>query len=132
MSRKIQQDLEIINRLGLHARAATLFVQVATTFSADISVTKDGEKVDGKSIIGLMMLAAGKGSSIEIEVCGDDADNINVVAFQDFTIVLVSIRLPVANLRVFLGAIHASSIHIGNSQNVTEFSMLGRVTSVFA
>jgi phosphocarrier protein HPr len=64
----------IQNRLGLHARAAALFVQVAAGFEAAVSVQKDGETVDGKSIMGLMMLAAGKGSTIEVEASGRDAE----------------------------------------------------------
>lgn len=66
--------LMIQNRLGLHARAAALFVQTASAFAAAVSVQKDGETVDGKSIMGLMMLAAGKGSTIEVEATGPDAD----------------------------------------------------------
>lgn len=72
-STSARRTVEIVNRLGLHARAATLFVQVAGRFAASVEVTKDGETVDGKSIIGLMMLAAGQGSSIEIETRGADA-----------------------------------------------------------
>jgi phosphocarrier protein HPr len=66
--------LVIQNRLGLHARAAALFVQVASGFDASVSVQKDGETVDGKSIMGLMMLAAGKGSAIDVETAGQDAE----------------------------------------------------------
>lgn len=69
-----RRSVAIVNRLGLHARAATVFVQTASRFRASVSVAKDGEVVDGKSIIGLMMLAAGLGSSIEIEAHGDDAN----------------------------------------------------------
>ncbi len=69
----VRRTLEIVNRLGLHARAATLFVQTANKFSAAVSVSKDGEVVDGKSVIGLMMLAAAQGSSIEVETRGTDA-----------------------------------------------------------
>jgi phosphocarrier protein HPr len=63
----------IQNRLGLHARAAALFVQTISGFDADVLVRKDGESVNGKSIMGLMMLAAGKGSSIEVEARGPAA-----------------------------------------------------------
>lgn len=70
----VRRRVAIVNRLGLHARAATLFVQEANKFTCSVSVTKDGEKVDGKSIIGLMMLAAAQGSSIDIEACGADAE----------------------------------------------------------
>jgi phosphocarrier protein len=64
----------IQNRLGLHARAAALFVQSITPLDADVFVSKDGQTVNGKSIMGLMMLAAGKGSSIDVEANGPDAD----------------------------------------------------------
>ncbi len=60
----------IPNRLGLHARAAALFVQTIAPLDADVSVSKDDQTVNGKSIMGLMMLAAGKGSSIEVEARG--------------------------------------------------------------
>lgn len=63
----------IVNELGLHARPAALFVQTANLFSSEISVEKDHEWVNGKSIMGIMMLAAGKGSSIRIRAEGDDA-----------------------------------------------------------
>lgn len=64
----------IQNRLGLHARAAALFVQMVTPLDVDVFVTKDDQTVNGKSIMGLMMLAAGKGSSIAVEARGPDAD----------------------------------------------------------
>jgi phosphocarrier protein len=64
----------IENRLGLHARAAALFVQTVTPFDADVYVSKDGQTVNGKSIMGLMMLAAGKGSAIDVEARGPAAD----------------------------------------------------------
>jgi len=69
----LSKSLEIKNRLGLHARAAAQLVQVATQFDADITVTKEGQTVDGKSILGLMMLAAGQGSFIEVSVSGVQA-----------------------------------------------------------
>lgn len=68
-----RRTVEIVNRLGLHARAATLFVQAANAFASSVTVTKDGETVDGKSIIGLLMLAAAQGTSIDIEARGVDA-----------------------------------------------------------
>jgi phosphocarrier protein HPr len=64
----------IMNELGLHARAATRFVQTANRFTADIEVEKDGQKVNGKSIMGVLMLVAAKGSSITIRGSGDDAE----------------------------------------------------------
>ena len=69
----LHKNLEIKNRLGLHARAAAQLVQVAAQFEADITVTKDDQVVDGKSILGLMMLAAGQGSSIDVSVSGPQA-----------------------------------------------------------
>jgi phosphocarrier protein HPr len=74
MSAAARVSCVIQNRLGLHARAAALFVQVASGYQSAVSVQKDGETVDGKSIMGLMMLAAGKGSTIEVEARGDDAE----------------------------------------------------------
>jgi phosphocarrier protein HPr len=65
--------LEIKNRLGLHARAAAQLVQTASQFDAEITVGKDDQVVNGKSIIGLMMLAAAQGTSIEVNVSGPQA-----------------------------------------------------------
>lgn len=65
----------IVNRLGLHARAAAQLVQTANRFTANVHVEKEGEEVNGKSIMGILMLAAPKGSSIKITVSGDDADD---------------------------------------------------------
>ena len=67
------RTLEITNRLGLHARAAAQLVQTAVRFDADVTVTKDGQAVSGKSILGLMMLAAAQGSSIEVRTRGPEA-----------------------------------------------------------
>jgi phosphocarrier protein HPr len=64
----------IQNRLGLHARAAALFVQTVAGLDADVLVSKDAETVNGKSIMGLMMLAAGMGSSIDVEARGPAAE----------------------------------------------------------
>jgi phosphocarrier protein len=63
----------IPNRLGLHARAAAQLVQLAARFASDLTISKDGEEVNGKSIMGLMMLAAGQGSTIEVTATGDDS-----------------------------------------------------------
>jgi phosphocarrier protein len=68
----IKQEVQIINELGMHARAAGAFVKAAEKFSSDIKVSKDGMEVNGKSIMGLMMLAAQKGSSILLCIEGDD------------------------------------------------------------
>src|SRR5262249_38148406 len=67
------RELTIINKLGIHARPAAMFVKTANRFECDVFVEKDGEKVNGKSIMGLMMLAAGPGSRLTIHAEGDDA-----------------------------------------------------------
>lgn len=64
----------IVNRLGLHARPAMTFVDLATTFSCDVKVSKPDCTVDGKSIMEMMMLAAGQGTELEIIAEGDDAE----------------------------------------------------------
>jgi phosphocarrier protein len=66
-------DVVIVNELGLHARAAALFVKEANKFDSEIIVIKDGIKAEGKSIMSLMMLAAPKGSTLEIIAKGDDS-----------------------------------------------------------
>ena len=68
----MKQDIEIINMLGLHARASSLFVQVASRFKSQVQVSFRGQTVNGKSILGLMMLEAIKGSIITLEVVGPD------------------------------------------------------------
>ncbi len=73
MNDKFEAWVEIENELGLHARAAALFIQQAGKFPCRIRVEKDGQKVDGKSIMGMMMLEAGKGSRIHITAEGDQA-----------------------------------------------------------
>ncbi len=65
--------VEIVNKRGLHARASAKFVKVASSFEAEVKVSKDGQTVDARSIMGLMMLAAGPGSEIEIEAEGKEA-----------------------------------------------------------
>jgi phosphocarrier protein HPr len=69
-----QRDVTIVNPLGLHARPAALFVKLANTFSSDIEVGNDTMTVNGKSIMGVMMLAAECGSAIRIKASGDDAE----------------------------------------------------------
>lgn len=71
---KAEKELTIINRLGLHARPSAMFVKTASRFRAEIWVEKDGERVNGKSIMGLMMLAAGQGSRLLVSCEGGDAD----------------------------------------------------------
>jgi phosphocarrier protein len=69
----LTRDLRVTNKLGIHARPAAMFVKTANRFSCDIFVEKDGEKVNGKSIMGLMMLAAGPGSKVTVSAHGHDA-----------------------------------------------------------
>ena len=70
------KDLTIENRNGLHARPAALFVKTSSRFRAEVWVEKDGERVNGKSIMGLMMLAAGKGSVLRVIAEGEDAESV--------------------------------------------------------
>jgi phosphocarrier protein HPr len=67
------RDFLVGNKLGIHARPAAMFVKTANRFTCDIFVEKDGEKVNGKSIMGLMMLAAGPGSKLTVHAQGHDA-----------------------------------------------------------
>jgi phosphocarrier protein HPr len=69
----VTRDLVIGNKLGLHARPAAMFVRVANRFSSEILVEKDGEEINGKSIMGLMLLAAGCGSRLKVTATGSDA-----------------------------------------------------------
>lgn len=70
---KLTKELLVTNKLGIHARPAALFVKTANRFACEIFVEKDGEKVNGKSIMGLMMLAAGPGSKLMVSAEGNDA-----------------------------------------------------------
>ena len=67
------KEILVANKLGMHARPAALFVKTANRFHCDVFVEKDGEKVNGKSIMGLMMLAAGPGSKLTVHAQGPDA-----------------------------------------------------------
>ena len=73
-TQKIEKEIPILNRLGLHARPAAMFVRIASRYRSEIWVSKEGEEVNGKSIMGLMMLAAGQGSKLRIRAEGPDAD----------------------------------------------------------
>ncbi len=68
----ISRDLEIKNKLGLHARAAAKLVHCAARFKSDVKVRKDDEEVDGKSILGILLLAAGRGAVITVTADGED------------------------------------------------------------
>ena len=67
-----QATATIVNRLGLHARAAAKFVNLAKTFASEVSLSKGGESVDGKSIMSVMLLAAPVGTEVEIQITGSD------------------------------------------------------------
>lgn len=68
----LQRDVEIVNRLGLHARASAKVTQTAAKFSSDVFMTRNGRRINAKSIMGVMMLAAPKGSLVTLEVNGAD------------------------------------------------------------
>jgi len=68
------RELPIVNKLGLHARAAAKLTQVAAGFTSEIWISRSGRRVNAKSIMGVMMLAAGQGSSVLVEAKGDDAE----------------------------------------------------------
>jgi phosphocarrier protein len=69
-----QREVEIVNKLGLHARASAKLTQTASRFAADVWLSRNGRRVNAKSIMGVMMLAAGKGSRVAIETDGADAE----------------------------------------------------------
>ena len=70
---EITKELVVSNKLGVHARPAALFVKTANRFDCEVLVEKDGETVNGKSIMGMMMLAAGPGSKLHVRAKGQDA-----------------------------------------------------------
>lgn len=75
-----ERELEIRNRLGLHARAAAKFVQTASRFKSAVKIRKNGEEVDGKSILGILLLAASQGTVLVVAVSGEDeADALSAV-----------------------------------------------------
>ena len=71
---QLSREIMIVNKLGMHARAAAKFVQMASACNSEIEVERKGQRVNGKSIMGVMMLAASNGSSITIHADGDDAE----------------------------------------------------------
>lgn len=82
----LQNEFEIVNKLGLHARASALFVKTSSRFGSDVKLARDGVEVNGKSIMGIMMLAASKGTSVRLTVDGiDEAD-----AFQTISDLIVN------------------------------------------
>lgn len=72
-AQRVEKEITIVNRLGMHARPAALFVKVSSRFRCDVWVKKEDEEINGKSIMGLMMLAAGQGSKLRIRCEGPDA-----------------------------------------------------------
>ncbi len=70
----LKKDFLIINKLGLHARASALFVKTASRFAAEVKLNKEGIEVNGKSIMGIMMLAASKGNTVSLSVEGADEE----------------------------------------------------------
>lgn len=68
----IEQDIEIINKLGLHARASAKLTQLAAKYKSEVWMTRNTRRVNAKSIMGVMMLAAGKGAKVTLEVSGPD------------------------------------------------------------
>ncbi len=76
MSMSCEATLTIQNELGLHARAATVFVQMASEYQADVFITKDGREVNGKSIMGVLTLVASKGTQIHLRAEGSDAEEM--------------------------------------------------------
>lgn len=67
-----QREIEIVNKLGLHARASAKLTQLAAKYQCDVSLARNGRKINAKSIMGVMMLAAGKGAKVMVEVDGPD------------------------------------------------------------
>ena len=77
----VSREMVVQNQLGLHARPASMFVKMATRFESEILVVKEGEEINGKSIMGLMMLAAGPGTTLTVTAVGSDAaEAINELA----------------------------------------------------
>jgi len=72
--KRLTREVVIQNRYGLHARPAAMFVKTSNRFKSEVWVEKDGEEVNGKSIMGLMMLAAGHGSKLKVSASGSDAE----------------------------------------------------------
>jgi phosphocarrier protein len=86
--KKVHKKITILNKQGLHARPATVFVQTAKKFKSRVSVIKDKKEVDGKSIMGILTLGAGQGSEITLKIEGEDAEN----AFLALELILVKDR----------------------------------------
>jgi phosphocarrier protein len=74
--RTVVRELKILNQYGLHARPAALFVKTASRYESDVSIEKDGNRVSGKSIMGLMTLEAGRGVKLKVTAEGPDAEEV--------------------------------------------------------
>ena len=70
-----QQDIEVVNKLGLHARASAKLTQLASRFKSDVFLSRNGRRVNAKSIMGVMMLAAAKGTTVTLETSGADEED---------------------------------------------------------
>mgnify|MGYP006327805747 FL=1 len=70
----LKQEIEIVNKLGLHARASAKLTQMASRYQSDVHIARNGRRVNAKSIMGVMMLAAGKGSKVTLETSGPDEE----------------------------------------------------------
>src|ERR1043165_2540885 len=75
-TQQLSRELTVQNKMGIHARPAAMIVRITNKFKADVFVEKDEEQVNGKSIMGLMMLAAGKGSKVKFIATGEDASQM--------------------------------------------------------
>ena len=88
MSEVVRREVTIINKLGLHARAAAKLVTLASGFEADVRIRREDREVDAKSIMGVMMLAAGKGTQLEVIAAGPDAqvaaDRLQALVMERF------------------------------------------------
>lgn len=80
---KIEKELTVINKQGLHARPAALFVQISEKYDSQVTVEKDGQKINGKSIMGILMLGAHKDSKLKVIVEGHDAEEA-MSALEEF------------------------------------------------
>lgn len=83
--KQIELIVKIENSLGIHARPASMLVQLASQFASEIAIEKDGEEVNGKSLMGVLMLSAGQGSRLKITIVGHDAEEARE-AFVDLVV----------------------------------------------
>lgn len=90
MAQTLRKKIEVKNPLGLHARPASIFVKIANKYESDIQISKEDEKVNGKSMMGLLTLAVEQGTSVELEITGSDAEK----AMQELETFLRSTEEP--------------------------------------